>query len=422
MIDYPKFTVIIPVKDRVKYLYYTLKTCTMQEYPNFEVIVADDASTDGTQDMVRRFSAFDKRIRLIAREQRVGMRDNFELALAEVTEGYVLALGGDDGLLPNGIQKMFDVIQSTGTKLLTWCPPSFEYPSEAKPNGQFYFYRHRGLKKVNSKEYMERQSRILNYLSDIECPMFYVKGVAHIDLVNKVKSRSKDGRFYSCPTPDGYSGIVLAGEVDHFYFSGEPFTLFGASPASQGAAYLSKSEKARNDSAEFFKFSEGQTMHAELASQPYSPLMALMTVDYLYTARDLPGWKGSVVDVDFKQVLAKALNELASRYADNTLERELAILEAIAKHHKLTEYYQQLLDKQKRKSTIPQYRLWAISKNNIYIDAKEFGVSNVFEAANSIPAIMASSRYFGLSLYWKLFKESAKLYFARKKTIGKFNS
>lgn len=416
----PKFTVIIPVKDRVKYLYYTLKTCIMQEYPNLEILVADDASTDGTTDMVNRFCNFDKRVRLIHREQRIGMRDNFEFALNEVNEGYVIALGGDDGVLPNGIQKMYDTIQLTGTQLLTWSPPSYEYPSEAKPNGQFYYYRHKGIKKVDSSKYLARQSAALNYLSDIECPMFYVKGVVHIDLVKSVKSKSKDGRFYSCPTPDGYSGIVLAGEVDSFYFSSEPFTIFGASPSSQGAAYLSKSDKARKNSAEFFKFSESQTMHEKLANQPYSPLIALMTVDYLCTARDLPGWPGKVEDVDFKKVLAKSVSELASRYADNTLERELKILEAIAKQHNLYDYYQQLLAKAKRSVISPQYRLWAISKNNYYIDAKEFGVSNIFEAANAIPIILGATKYFGFSIYWKLFKSSVKLYFDRKKTVGKF--
>ena len=38
-----------------------------------------------------------------------------------------------------------------------------------------------------------------------------------ISLIEQVKSRTADGRFYSCPTPDGYSGIVLAGEVEKFY-------------------------------------------------------------------------------------------------------------------------------------------------------------------------------------------------------------
>ncbi|MDD3944480.1 MAG: glycosyltransferase family 2 protein [Bacteroidales bacterium] len=69
----PKITVIIPVKDRVKYLYHILKTCLTQEYPNFEVIVADDASTDDTTEMIREFTIKDNRIRLIAREKRVDM-------------------------------------------------------------------------------------------------------------------------------------------------------------------------------------------------------------------------------------------------------------------------------------------------------------------------------------------------------------
>jgi hypothetical protein len=96
-----------------------------------------------------------------------------------------------------------------------------------------------------------------------------------------VQSRSKDGRFYSCPTPDGYSGIVLAGEVKSFAFSGTPFALYGLSPTSQGLNYLANEDAAKRNSQAFFKTVDAVPMHEELAGQPYSPLITLMTVDYL---------------------------------------------------------------------------------------------------------------------------------------------
>ena len=50
--EYPRFTVIIPQKDRAEYLIHTLRTCMIQDYPNFEIIVGDDCSEDNT---VQRF-------------------------------------------------------------------------------------------------------------------------------------------------------------------------------------------------------------------------------------------------------------------------------------------------------------------------------------------------------------------------------
>ena len=53
--NYPLFTVIIPQKDRAEYLIHTLRTCMIQDYPNFEIIVSDDCSEDNSVEVVREF-------------------------------------------------------------------------------------------------------------------------------------------------------------------------------------------------------------------------------------------------------------------------------------------------------------------------------------------------------------------------------
>ena len=336
MNNFPLFTIFIPTKDRSKYLYHTLRTCTEQTYPNLEIIVADDASTDDTVEVVNRMAQNDPRIKLIARKKRVGMRDNFEMALDLIKPGYVIALGGDDGLIPDGIMSMYKIMKDTNTELLTWCPPVYEYPSERNPKGQFSIYRHKGIRVVQSNTFLDRQTKKFNYVNDIECPMFYVKGVVSTRLIDRVKSRSRDGRFYSCPTPDGYSGIVLAGEVENYIFSGEAFSIYGVSSSSQGLVYLSNEKEAKANSDEFFNFTKEITMHSELANQPYSPLLSLMTVDYLLTARDLPGWPGKFSKINYRKMLDKAIRELSScRYGEERIEREIHILYEIAKKHEL---------------------------------------------------------------------------------------
>ena len=186
MVEQPKVSLIIPVKDRKEYLYHTLRTCMAQDYENFEIIVADDASTDGTKEMVRAMAAMDSRITFIDRPVRVGMRDNFEDALSRIKEGYVMALGGDDGIQPRGISRMVAKFQETGTKLLTWCPPEYCYPMDYYPNGHFSIYYKTGSHWVSSKEYLGRQPLMLDYIRDKECPMFYIKGAVHISLIEQV--------------------------------------------------------------------------------------------------------------------------------------------------------------------------------------------------------------------------------------------
>ena len=79
--EFPLFTVIIPQKNRAEYLIHTLKTCMIQDYPNFEIIVSDDCSDDKSVEVVRELSMRDSRIKLFAHENHLGMRDNFEFAL-----------------------------------------------------------------------------------------------------------------------------------------------------------------------------------------------------------------------------------------------------------------------------------------------------------------------------------------------------
>ena len=423
MENFPLFTVIIPTKDRSKYLYHTLRTCIEQSYPNLEIIVADDASNDDTVDMVTKFAQSDARIKLVARKERVGMRDNFEMALEQVRPGFVIALGGDDGLIPEGIKGMYKILKETKKELLTWCPSVYEYPSESNHKGQFSIYhrRNKEIKIIDSNTYLERQTINFNYVSDIESPMFYVKGVVSTKLIDRVKSRSKDGRFYSCPTPDGYSGIVLAGEVTDYVFSGESFSIYGVSSSSQGLVYLSNDEKAKKNSDEFFNFTKDTTMHSELANQPYSPLLSLMTIDYLLTARELPGWPGEFPDINYKNMLDKAINELAStRYGTERIEREIKILNEIAKKHNLEHYFRDKIRTTKRYGINNINIGNAISRKMLYVDTEEFQIYNIYDAAFATKYISTTFSKINIKHLFKMLYTSYKIFFLKKKQLGFF--
>ena len=48
--------------------------------------------------------------------------------------------------------------------------------------------------------------------------MIYVKSVISTDVIERVKARSNEGKFYTCSTPDGYSGIVVAVKLRTGFF------------------------------------------------------------------------------------------------------------------------------------------------------------------------------------------------------------
>ncbi len=164
---------------------------------------------------------------------------------------------------------MRDVLQETGQEMLAWPAPAFFYAKTKMETGQLILHTkrgrpHSGRRIIESRDFLERQVKQLNYVADIESPMFYVKGVTSTRLVEKVRGRSADGRFYACATPDGYSGIVLAGEVQSYAFSGEPFSIHGVSPTSAGVCYLASHDQAKKQSEAFFRDASRKPMHAEL--------------------------------------------------------------------------------------------------------------------------------------------------------------
>ena len=354
----------------------------IQGYEPFEVIVSDDGSTDNTRDVVADASRRDPRIRYTRPERGKGMRDNFEHALNEVKPGFVIALGGDDGLLPNGIAGMHELLRSTGTELLAWPAPIFVYPGARGSRGQLAIHRQRGTKTVQSHEFLSRQARTLHYLSDVESPMFYGKGVASMALVDRVRKRSPEGRFYSCPTPDGYSGIVLAGEVSKYTFSGRPFSIFGLSPSSQGLAYLDNEKSGKASSESFFQDVAARPMHDELASQPYSPLITLMTADYLLTVQDLPGWGGGRFRIDYRQMLIKSLRELShGLYGDDRTCRELGILNQIAEQHGLGPFFRDRVRGATRARIRRPFEGTGVNGSSVLLDAAPYQLHNILDAA-----------------------------------------
>lgn len=416
--DYPRFTVIIPQKDRAEYIGHTLKTCMIQDYPNFEVIVSDDCSEDNSVEVIQEMANRDSRIKLFAHKEHLGMRDNFEFALNQVKPGYVMALGGDDGLVPGCIWEMYRIIKNTGRQLLTWTPAGFSYPKNKGGKNIFYVRRVKdtGIKFIKSEEFLNKIASTFHYQTD-DCPMFYMKGVVSTELVDRVKSRTPDHCFYYCPTPDGFSGVVLAGEVEDYAYTNKPLSITGDTQKSQGKNYMRADKKSRFEANQFFNDNIRRTMHAELASQQYSPLVSLMTADYLLTARDLPGWPGKFKMFTFESLIKASFDVMVNRpFADEVLERELRILREIAKQHGLIELFNNLLKEKKRKVLKDNGSGYGfLITHSIRFEGTSIGIYNIFDASLAVNFVFNCHNSFSVRSIIIFIKNMFAFFLSRKK-------
>ncbi len=98
-----KATVLIPVLNRVKFIGYAIKSVLAQTMQDFEIIVVDNGSTDGTQDVVRSFD--DPRIKLI---QNSGGTIAYALntGIRAAKGQYISQLDSDDVYLPETLEFM----------------------------------------------------------------------------------------------------------------------------------------------------------------------------------------------------------------------------------------------------------------------------------------------------------------------------
>jgi glycosyltransferase involved in cell wall biosynthesis len=92
----PKVSVMIPTFNQEPFIARSVESALRQDYPNLEIIVADDCSTDNTGAVVRRYLA-DARLVYCKNETNLGRVANYRKTLYERVNGvWVLNLDGDD--------------------------------------------------------------------------------------------------------------------------------------------------------------------------------------------------------------------------------------------------------------------------------------------------------------------------------------
>lgn len=100
----PKVSVLITVYNLAPYIRATLDSVLSQDYPNVEIVVADDASKDGSREILREYAEkFPERIVLVLNQINRGVTANSNSALQACTGELIALLDGDDLYLPGKI-------------------------------------------------------------------------------------------------------------------------------------------------------------------------------------------------------------------------------------------------------------------------------------------------------------------------------
>jgi glycosyltransferase involved in cell wall biosynthesis len=108
--DPPLISVVMPVHNSRSFLPEAIESILDQTFSNFEFIIFDDASDDGSWNIIKSYAKKDNRIKAFRNNSNVGVSHTMKNAVAKVRGRYVARMDADDVALPSRLQKQFDYL------------------------------------------------------------------------------------------------------------------------------------------------------------------------------------------------------------------------------------------------------------------------------------------------------------------------
>jgi glycosyltransferase involved in cell wall biosynthesis len=116
--DQPLISVIIPAYNRADKIPIAIKSVQGQSYPNWEIVVSDDGSTDNTGEVIEQMMVHDSRIRLIRHETNAGAQAARNAGIKAAKGEWIAFLDSDDQFLPDSLSSRFAVAKRDNVQVV----------------------------------------------------------------------------------------------------------------------------------------------------------------------------------------------------------------------------------------------------------------------------------------------------------------
>ncbi len=133
----PRISVLMPVFNGGPYLSAAIESVLSQTFGDYELVIVDDGSTDGSANVIGGYVAADHRIRAF-RKDNSGISDTLNRGIAEARGDWIARLDADDIMLPRRLERQiafvsadseivaagsyYDIIDAAGTRCATLRP------------------------------------------------------------------------------------------------------------------------------------------------------------------------------------------------------------------------------------------------------------------------------------------------------------
>jgi hypothetical protein len=389
----PRFSIVIPTRNRADTLPFTLRTCLAQEFDDFEIVVADNQSTPPVSDVLAEF--VDKRIKHVRTPGALAMTDSWEFAVSQANGEYITVVGGDDGLLLHALREIDRLVRLLDAEILRWESACYNWPDLPS---QEYALAHAlliPLKQANDYYPIHRRDSTAvipqaanSRISYTELPMIQNSAI-HRRVIERLRLRTS--RVFRSQCPDVYSSFAFAAVAGCYYSVAAPMSINGLSARSNGVAcvYL----KEQSPIAEDFCRLNAQAHHSWHPRVPAVPLIPAYVADsFLYAQESVFPLEQTDV-LDRRQLTENCINEARLQDEGEWSQLRSAIRRSLADDRHLLDWFDAQYGNialASLKQTRHRYKRYG--GHYLYLDASDFGVANILEAAELCEKLLGCKR------------------------------
>lgn len=208
----PKISIIVTVYNIEKYLPRFFESLKNQTFKDYQVLIFDDGSEDGSFDVCKRFAEQDKRI-IVRHLEHVGISAARNYSMQFIDTEYAVHADGDDYVEPNYLKHLYDAVKKYNAD---WAISRVAYKSEnsERINGEFPKYGEQFITKNEFDKWLPRlfEDRRFNYLyGKIYRSEFFKQITVEADV------KQGSDTMINCEYIGKIDNLVLTDDLDYNY-------------------------------------------------------------------------------------------------------------------------------------------------------------------------------------------------------------
>lgn len=103
----PAISIVMPVYNTKEFVGKAIESILNQSFKDYEFLIIDNGSTDGSGAVIDKYAAQDSRIKVLRNKENVFIAEARNAALERVTGEYLYLIDSDDWVLPDMLEKMY---------------------------------------------------------------------------------------------------------------------------------------------------------------------------------------------------------------------------------------------------------------------------------------------------------------------------